>query len=208
VAAIKAFTQLLPERFDDAEFRNDFVQIVSGEIDRISTLIKELLEFARPSSPRVEAASIHTIIESTLLLISTETKKKRIRIFKDISKDLPFVPVDSEQIKQVLLNILINAIEATEEDGKIFVKTRPCIKSNGETYIQVVVADTGCGISHDSLDSIFRPFFTTKQKGSGLGLSISKQIIQNHKGTIDVESEPNKGTTFYINLPLHPENLL
>jgi len=208
VAAIKVFTQLLPERFDDPEFRNDFLQIVSAEVDRISTLLKELLEFARPSSPRMEAANIHTIIESTLLLVSTEAKKKRIRIFRDTSKDLPLVPVDPEQIKQVLLNVLINAIEATEEEGKILVKTRPCIKSNGQTYIQVVVTDTGCGISHDSLDSIFRPFFTTKQNGSGLGLSISRQIIQNHKGTIDVESEPNKGTTFYINLPLHPESLL
>jgi len=207
LVAIKTFTQLLPERFDDEEFRNHFLRIVSGEVDRISTLINELLEFARPSDPKVEAENISTILESILFLVSTGAKKKHLHIIKDFSSDLPLVPIDREQIKQVFLNILINAVEATEADGKIYVKTRPYTKSNGESYVQVEVTDTGCGISSESLENIFLPFFTTKHKGSGLGLSISNQIIQDHKGSIDVESQPNKGTTFYVNLPLYPEGL-
>ena len=207
LVAIKTFTQLLPERFDDEEFRNHFLHIVSGEVDRISTLINELLEFARPSDPKVEAENINTILDSILLLLSSGTKKKHIHIIKNFSPDLPPVPIDREQIKQVFLNILINAIEATEEEGYIHVKTRPYVKSNGESYIQIEFTDTGSGIPAEYLESIFNPFFTTKHKGSGLGLSISNQIVQEHKGYIDVESQLNKGSSFYVNLPLRQEGL-
>jgi signal transduction histidine kinase len=207
LVAIKTFTQLLPERFDDEEFRNHFLHIVSGEVDRISTLINELLEFARPSDPKVEAEDINTILDSILLLVSSGTKKKHIHIIKDFSPDLPPVPIDREQIKQVFLNILINAIEATEENGDIHVKTRACVKSNGDPYVQIEFTDTGSGIPAEYLESIFNPFFTTKHKGSGLGLSISNQIVQEHKGYIDVESKLNKGSSFYVNLPLHQEGL-
>ena len=207
LVAIKTFTQLLPERFDDEEFRNHFLHIVSGEVDRISTLINELLEFARPSDPKVEAEDIHTILDSIILLVSSGTKKKQIHINKDFPPNLPPVPIDREQMKQVFLNILINAIEATAESGKICVKTRPYIKSNGVPYIQIEFTDTGCGIPPEYLESIFNPFFTTKHTGSGLGLSISNQIVQEHKGYIDVESQPNNGSTFYVNLPLHRDNL-
>ena len=207
LVAIKTFTQLLPERFEDEEFRNHFLQIVSGEVDRISTLINELLEFARPSDPKVDQENINDILDSILFLVTTGTKKKHIQIVKDFSASLPSVPIDREQIKQVFLNILINAIEATEENGKIYVKTRPYLKSNGEPYVQIEVTDTGCGIPPEHIESIFHPFFTTKHKGNGLGLSISNQIVQEHKGSIDVESQPNKGSTFYVNLPLHPEGL-
>jgi signal transduction histidine kinase len=207
LVAIKTFTQLLPERFDDEEFRNHFLHIVSGEVDRISTLINELLEFARPSDPKVEAEDINTILDSIILLVSSGTKKKHIHINKDFPPNLPSVPIDREQMKQVFLNILINAIEATADSGKICVKTRPYIKSNGDPYIQIEFTDTGCGIPAEYLENIFNPFFTTKHKGSGLGLSISNQIVQEHKGYIDVESQLNNGSSFYVNLPLHRDNV-
>ena len=205
LVAIKTFTQLLPERFDDEEFRNHFLHIVSGEVDRISSLINELLEFARPSDPKVDTEDINTILDSILLLVSSGTKKKHLHVIKNFSSNLPPVPIDREQIKQVFLNILINAIEATEENGDIHVKTRAYIKSNGEPYIQIEFTDTGSGIPAEYLESIFNPFFTTKHKGSGLGLSISNQIVQEHKGYIDVMSQLNKGSSFYVNLPLHHE---
>jgi two-component system, sporulation sensor kinase E len=108
-------------------------------------------------------------------------------------------------MKQVFLNMLLNAIEATPEKGKIYVKTRSYTKPEGEPYIQIEFTDTGCGIRPEYLEEIFTPFFTTKEKGSGLGLSISNQIVQDHKGYIDVESQVNKGTSFFINLPLHQQ---
>ena len=202
LVAIKTFTQLLPERIGDEEFRNHFLSIASGEVDRISSLVNELLDFARTSDPKLAVEDINSILDGMILLISTEAKKKHIEILKEYAGDLPSINIDREQIKQVFLNVLLNAIEATPENGKITAETRSFVKPGGETYIQIRVTDTGCGIAGEYLEDIFNPFFTTKNKGSGLGLSISHQIVQDHRGYIDVESELNKGSTFFINLPL------
>jgi signal transduction histidine kinase len=206
LVAIKTFTQLLPERLEDEEFRNHFLSIASGEVDRIAALVTELLEFARPSEPKFELEDINGVLDGMILLVSTETKSKHINIIKDYASDLLPITIDREQMKQVFLNMLLNAIEATPENGKIYVKTRCFAKPEGEPYIQIEFTDTGCGIPAEYLEDIFTPFFTTKEKGSGLGLSISNQIIQDHKGYIDVESQVNKGTSFFVNLPLNQEH--
>ena len=206
LVAIKTLTQLLSERLDDEEFRTQFLKIASGEVDRISSLVTELLNFARPSDPKLELEDINTILDGMILLVSTETKKKRIEVIKNYSSDFPPVQIDREQIKQVFLNILINAIEATPENGKIFIKTLTFTKPGGEPYAQIEFTDTGSGISEEYLEDIFNPFFTTKTTGSGLGLSISNQIIQDHKGYINVESQLHKGTSFFINLPVNQEH--
>jgi signal transduction histidine kinase len=205
LVAIKTFTQLLPERLEDEEFRKHFLGVASGEVDRISSLVNELLEFARTSDPKFEMEDVNGILDGMILLISTESKKKHIEIVKEYGQDLPLISIDREQIKQVVLNILLNAIEATSENGKIIVDTRSFVKPGGEPYLQIRFTDTGCGIPRENLEEIFNPFFTTKNTGSGLGLSISHQIVQDHKGYIDIESEIDKGTSFFINLPLRQE---
>ncbi len=205
LVAIKTFTHLLPERIDDEEFREKFLQIASGEIDRISSLVTELLDFARPSDPKLEMENVNIILDGMILLVSTEANKKHITMNKSYDSKLPFVQVDREQIKQVFLNILLNAIEATLEKGKITVMTRSFMKPGGEPYVQIEFTDTGCGIPSDQLEEIFNPFFTTKNTGSGLGLSISNQIVQDHKGYIDVESHLGKGSSFFINLPVNQD---
>jgi signal transduction histidine kinase len=205
LVAIKTFTQLLPERLEDEEFRSHFLNIASSEVDRISSLITELLEFARPSDPKMEFEDINSILDGMILLVSTETKKKQINILKNYITNLPPIKIDREQIKQVFLNFLLNSIEATPERGEMTVKTRSFLKPGGEPYIQIEFTDNGRGIPAEHLEDIFTPFFTTKDKGSGLGLSISHQIVQDHRGYIDVESELNKGTSFFINLPLNQE---
>lgn len=202
LVAIKTLTQLLPDRLDDEEFREQFLKIASGEVDRISSLVKELLDFARPSSPKLEYEDVNAILDGMILLVSTETKKKQINILKNYATDLPPVQVDREQIKQVFLNVLLNAIQATPENGRITVKTRAFTKPGGEAYAQIEFTDTGCGIPNEHLEEIFNPFFTTKNTGSGLGLSISHQIVQDHRGYIDVESFLGKGSSFFINLPV------
>jgi signal transduction histidine kinase len=206
LVAIKTLTQLLPERLEDEEFRNHFLNIAAGEVERISHLVNELLDFARPSNPKLEFEDINTILDGMILLVSTESKKKQIHIEKQYASDLPAVKVDREQIKQVFLNILLNAIEATPENGTIVVKTRSFLKPGGEPFLQVEFRDTGCGIPKEYLEEIFNPFFTTKTTGSGLGLSISNQIVQDHKGYINVESQVNQGTSFFINLPVDHEH--
>ena len=205
LVAIKTFTQLLPERFDDEEFRNYFTTVAAGEIDRISTLITELLEFSRPSGPFFQQENLNDILDKMITLIKTEAKQKELTIEATLADDLPTVTVDKEQMKQVFINILLNAIQATPEKGTILVETRKIVKSNGGPgFVQVEISDTGIGIPEEELDKIFTPFFTTRAKGSGLGLAISHQIIQEHEGTIDVKSVEKKGTTFIINLPTNP----
>jgi len=206
LVAIKTFTHLLPDRLDDEEFREQFLKIASSEVDRISLLVTELLDFARPSDPKLELENINIILDGMILLVSTETKKKKINIIKNYASDLPPIQMDREQIKQVFLNILINGIQATSENGKITVKTRSFTKPGGEPYVQIEFTDTGCGIPEEHLEDIFNPFFTTKSTGSGLGLSISHQIVQDHSGYIDVESQLDKGSSFFINLPVNQKH--
>jgi signal transduction histidine kinase len=208
LVAIKTLTQLLPERLEDDEFRGQFLQIAAGEVDRIASLVEELLSFTRPSDPKLDFENINTILDGMILLVSTETKKKQVDILRSYASDLPHVQIDREQIKQVFLNILLNAVQATSKNGKITVKTRSFIKPGGEPFIQVECTDTGCGISPEHIEEIFNPFFTTKTAGSGLGLSISHQIVQDHRGYIDVESQFGKGSSFFVNLPVnqsHPK---
>ena len=204
LVAIKTFTQLLPERFDDSEFRNHFLSVTSGEVDRISSLVTELLDFARPSQPKLNKEDLNQVVEKMLLLVDTESHKKNVQVVKDYYEFLPAVVFDQEQIKQVLLNILLNAVDATPEDGTISVSTRPVTKNGSLDYVQIVISDTGKGIAEEDLDKVFTPFYTTKHEGSGLGLAISYQIIQEHQGTIEVESTKHQGTTFRINLPINP----
>jgi signal transduction histidine kinase len=206
LVAIKTLTQLLPERVDDEEFRSHFLNIAAGEVERISHLVNELLDFARPSAPKLEFEDVNGILDGMILLVSTESKKKNIQIEKQYAPNLPSIKVDREQIKQVFLNVLLNAIEATPGRGKITVRTRSILKPGGEPYLQVEFKDTGCGIPQEYLEEIFNPFYTTKTTGSGLGLSISNQIVRDHKGYIDVESQKDKGTSFFINLPVDQDH--
>ncbi len=204
LVAIKTFTQLLPTRFDDSEFRDHFLQVTAGEVDRIASLVTELLDFARPSQPKLNSEDLNQVVEKMALLVDTESHKKNIKILKDLYASLPSVTLDKEQIKQVLLNILLNAVDATPENGTISVSTRPVTRNGYLDCVQVVIADTGKGIPAEDLEKVFTPFYTTKHTGSGLGLSISHQIVQEHQGNIEVESKLNQGTTFRIILPVNP----
>ena len=204
LVAIKTFTQLLPERFDDNEFRNHFLNVTAGEVDRISSLVNELLEFARPSQPNLNKEDLNQIVDKMLLLVTTELRKKNLQIVKEFYEYLPPVVMDKEQMKQVFLNILLNAIDATPENGTITVGTRLVERNGYQDFAQIIVRDTGRGIPKEDLDRIFIPFYTTKHQGSGLGLAISHQIVQEHHGSIEVESEEGQGTTFCVNLSINP----
>jgi len=205
LVSIKTFTQLLPERMEDEEFRNYFLKIASGEIDRLTTLINELLGFARPSEPNLQGEDVNALIDKMEFLIATEARKKNINISKYYAPNLPPVMVDAEQIKQVLLNILLNAIQAISGGGKIWVETRVIQVPHEETserFVQIEVRDSGVGIPKENLERVFDPFFSTRPDGSGLGLAISHQIVHEHGGFIDLDSEVGKGTSFRIHLPL------
>lgn len=225
---IKTFSQLLPEMFDDNEFRNRFSVLVLKEVERINQIIEKLLNFARPSKPVPAPCNIHGLIDEVLFLLEEDVRQKRIELRKGYTNEEAIIKVDKQQIKQVLLNLLLNAIQAVRREGQIAVSTGYVWEQGGNgdgrrftrgrkggklnrggnskvKRFQIKITDTGCGISEDNLKHLFDPFFTTKPEGTGLGLAISHVIVQEHNGVLDAESKQGQGATFTVKLPVNTE---
>lgn len=198
LTALKTFSEYLPEKKNDPEFLEKFSKIVGGEVDRIDSLVHQLLEFAKPSPPSLSDTNIHLLIEDTLNLLSNQLLKHKINLVKEFSAEKNLtLKIDPNQIRQALLNILLNAIEAMEAGGTLRVETR----ATSHESLDIVIKDTGPGISPKDLPHIFDPFFSKKDHGTGLGLAITHQIITEHKGKVSVISEIGKGTGVEIELP-------
>lgn len=176
---------------------SDDLSIVQGELQRIKLLLDQFLEFARPRPPHFQRDRLQEIMEETLLLIGPEARVRGVVIRKDWADDLPLAWVDGAQIKQVFLNLLLNAIQAMPHGGTLTVHI-----GVGGGSLQVSIADRGEGISPQVRAQLFDPFFTTKEGGTGLGLSISQRIIEGHNGRLRLFSQPGAGTTVCIRLPL------
>ncbi|HWP57275.1 MAG TPA: ATP-binding protein [Candidatus Acidoferrales bacterium] len=204
LVAIRTFTQLLPERYQDQDFRTNFQSLALKEVDRICNLITDLLSFARPSAPNVSVESVNDIVENVARILETEAKERDVKIQFRLTPDLPPIFVDKEQMKQVFMNIILNAIQSIEGGGVVEISSRLFVSSDSHKFVQIRIHDSGVGIPEKDIENIFNPFFTTKKGGSGLGLSISHQIVQEHAGYIAVESKVGQGTSFYINLPVSP----
>jgi signal transduction histidine kinase len=205
LVAIRTFTQLLPERYDDAEFREGFQGLALKEVDRICGLINDLLSFARPSKPNVAPEDINDVVDNIARILETQSKEKGVEILRDFGESLPKVWIDREQMKQVFMNLILNAIQAMQEGGSISISTRAISRIGAEPsgeFVQVEVRDTGIGIPEENLQHIFDPFYTSKDEGSGLGLAVSHQIVQEHGGFVTVESTIGKGTAFFVHVPV------
>jgi signal transduction histidine kinase len=212
LTSIKTFIQLAPERKDDVEFIRDFSKVVLDDVHRIERLIQEILDYARYMEPKLTDEDLNDIVSSCLYFIEVKADTRGIKIEKQLASGLPRVMLDRQQIKQVLLNVLLNAMDAMGEQGGgcLRVRTAALSKPDTMTRLQVEIEDTGPGISAANLEHIFDPFFTTKHtsgenEGTGLGLTIAHQIIQEHRGDIQVQSIEGTGTTFRIHLPSLPE---
>lgn len=201
LVAIKTFTEYLNKKFDDAEFRNKFQNIVGSEVDRINHIVEQLVTYSHPKHLVLKNINAALVINETLALIEDEAKKKSIRIRHCYSSSPNATcQVDPEQLKQVLLNIFLNGIQAMENNnGKTKELNISTTRENDSLII--TVSDTGKGISSEYLPLIFDPFFTTRETGFGLGLAIVKSIVENHKGKIFVTSELDKGTNFTLSFP-------
>ena len=205
LVAIRTFTQLLPERYDDAEFREVFQGLALKEVDRICGLINDLLSFARPSRPNIAEENLNDVVDGVARILETQAKDNDVTLAREFSADLPKAWFDREQLKQVFMNLILNAIQAMRDGGSLVIATRVSSDGDGSAShpcVQVEIRDTGIGIPQENLEHIFDPFFTNKDGGSGLGLSISNQIIEEHGGRILVKSKIKEGTSFYVNLPL------
>jgi nitrogen-specific signal transduction histidine kinase len=211
LVTIKTFTQLLPQQHNDTDFRNTFFDLVGQEVKRIDTIVNRLLNFARPAKACLKPVSLHDIIENSLRLAEQQLLQREITMVKHLDAKRHIIEADAEQLNQTFINFFLNAVHAMGRGGTLTVRTfvvqhSPEIplmagRHSGDC-IQVDVQDTGYGISPENLSKIFDPFFTTKEDGIGLGLSVSHGIIQEHKGTIDVESDKGKGTVFHVQFPL------
>ena len=173
------------------------VKDVRQEIARINHIVTDLLQTARPHPPKVRKSDLNTTVEHAVMLGRQQAQSKSIEISLHKDPSLPEIEHDSDQIHQMLLNLLLNALQAIDVDGKIAVT----LELRGHTAV-IEVADNGRGIPPDLLPNIFRPFFTTKGEGTGLGLSLARRIVEDHQGRIDVTSAVGKGTTFAVVLPL------
>jgi two-component system NtrC family sensor kinase len=186
---------------DDASKEN--LQLIIDETTRCSSIVSGLLEFARQTPPEKTVVDINKVIESTLMLMETHAMAHKVRIKKDLDETLPHIQVDVNKIKQVFTNLILNALDAMSDGGMLRIVSR--LSAEGKC-VEVIFEDNGKGIPGGNIGKIFDPFFSTKGiKGTGLGLSISYGIIQQHNGSIDVESEVGKGTTMTICLPLFEE---
>ncbi|UCF85566.1 MAG: GAF domain-containing protein [Desulfobacteraceae bacterium] len=178
------------------------LDIIIQETIRCRNIIQELLEFSREKEPKKSLININSIIEKVLNILENEFHLHHIDVEKDLSPAIPDILLDVNQIEQVFVNLLLNAIEATEGHGVIKIKSRVAL---GLRNVRVEIADKGTGILPEHINKIFDPFFSTKVKGTGLGLFVSYGIVQKHQGHMRVSSHPGRGTKFTIEIPLTQE---
>ncbi len=199
--------ELAPERKDDEQFLVRFSKVVKEDVFRIERLTREILDYAKPMEPFLKEEDLNDIVESCLYALRIRPSHELIVVETDLAHGLPKVFADRQQLKQVLLNVLFNAVEAMLAGGGVLtVRTRKISSDRAPDWVQVEVQDTGRGIAPEDVEHIFDPFFTTKHlsqehEGTGLGLAIAHQIVQEHQGKIEVQSVQGRGTVFFVSFP-------
>lgn len=205
LSSIRTFTELLPEKFEDEEFRKKFHSLVSGEIKRIDSLITRMLNLGSVDAAQYEMVSVQEVIENVLPSLDLQLKEHNMRIELTNQGAVPLIWADPQSLKEVFSNILVNSIQAMPQGGNIYISIRRKKDRNKEKLLlEIIISDEGNGIPERYLHRVFDPFFTTKQQGSGLGLYICYKIIQIHQGEIRA-GNTDSGARFTILLPI-PEN--
>ncbi|MFQ6083918.1 MAG: PAS domain-containing sensor histidine kinase [Candidatus Aminicenantia bacterium] len=198
IAGIKSALEIIAEEISEENSHKEIITEVLNQTERIDTIIQDLLSYAKPKEPKFIQTDINKYINQVIKLAKTQIKDKDIEVSFTSPTNITYAHLDPDQIQQVLLNLILNSIQAINSQGKIEIK----ISESKNNSLKIIISDNGQGIKSENLSKIFKPFFTTKHRGTGLGLSICKRIIENHQGTIEVKSEEGKGTTFSISLPL------
>ncbi len=193
LTSIRTFAEYLPQKYDDPDFRQKFKRIVVDEVDRVNSIVTQLLEFSKPKELELKEYIITEILDETLGFLSSHLLKNKIEVQKDY-RESPRLLVDKNQLKQAFLNIFLNSIQAMSEGGLL----RVGVSSPKEGSCRISVTDSGLGIPKEQLGHIFDPFFTTRESGTGLGLSIVHGIISKHGGTIEAHSEAGQGATISV----------
>jgi signal transduction histidine kinase len=205
LTSIKILIHSLADPGATESSREKDLNVIEAEIERVNKIIRQFLDFARPRPPSLEPGDARKLIEETLALVGYEIESQGVQLERKDESDLPPVAMDREQMKQVLLNLILNALQAMPRGGKLWIQTTlQASGKNGETNraVEIRIRDTGEGIPAEIQGRIFEPFFSTKEEGIGLGLSVAQRIVEEHEGGIRVESSEEGGTQFCITLPL------
>ncbi|MEA1972059.1 MAG: ATP-binding protein [Candidatus Cloacimonadota bacterium] len=203
LAVIMTRLQILEDEFSKTKNEYLITQLdaVNSNVDRISEIIKKLLGFSRATDPDKKEISINVILNEVMFFISTHAKKNHVEVITNFTKNLPHVNALKNKMEQVFLNIIMNAFDAMPDGGKLSIESK---LGKQKRTIEIIISDTGTGMSENAITNIFNPFFTTKPsgKGTGLGMYISNEVVKEHNGKILVESKLKKGAKFIISLPI------
>lgn len=199
LASIKGAVEILADSKTSDTDKKEFSKIVTGEIKRVDSTIKEFLDFARPKETELEKLNLSETLISSIKQLEHQMEKSGISVQSNIQENI-FIKGDAEKIHQVFLNLLLNAIDASEKESRIMIDLK-----DTKYTARVTISDTGKGVGKDDLEKIFDPFFTTKSTGTGLGLAIVKLIIENHNGGIHISSSHGLGTEVTLEFPIYKE---
>jgi signal transduction histidine kinase len=197
LVAVKTFLDLLPQRLDDQDFLSHFRELSLGELRRVTDLIADLLALGKSKTPERRAVEVAATLEPVVRLMESTARKREIEVLASFEPRVPVVWADPDQLKQITLNLLLNAIEMSAPGGHVWLDVRPALAD----AVVLEVRDEGPGIPPEQLETIFHPFFTTKETGTGLGLTLVHQMVVEHGGEITVESDVGRGTVFRVTLP-------
>jgi signal transduction histidine kinase len=200
LVAVKTFLDLLPQRLDDREFLSRFRELSLGELGRVTDLITDLLALGKSKTAERRSIDLGPTLEPVVRLMDSTARKRQIEVVAAFDPHVPAVWADPDQLKQIVVNLLLNAIETSSVGGHVWLEVRPAPGG----CVGLEVRDDGPGIPADQLENIFHPFFTTKETGTGLGLALVHQMVVEHGGEITVESAPGRGSTFRVTLPAAP----
>lgn len=198
MVVIGGFARRILRKDHGEELNKNYVKIIVEEISRMENILTDILYFAKPALPKCENVDINRIVKNAIDVLSFETEENNISIEEHLDPNLPMLFIDENQVRRVLINLIRNAIQAMPDGGPITISTT----IEDDEWVIIETADTGVGISDEDMDKLFDAFFSSKSTGSGLGLTVSAQIINNHGGTIEVQKREPKGTIFKIKLPV------
>lgn len=202
LAGIGGAVQVMAQELAPNDPRREILLEVLSQVRRLDKTVRDLLAFARPTDPDRRPCDMHAVLDRTLLLLAENPEAKRLRILRQYRPDLPTLQADPRQLSQVFLNLLLNAAQAMPEGGQVRLGTDLRGGGEGPGTVVVEVADSGPGVPEPLRAELFTPFVTTKPRGTGLGLAVSRRIVEDHGGTIEVESPPGDGATFRVLLPV------
>ena len=214
LAGIAGAVQVMADELPEADSHKEIMHEILTQVHRLDRTVQDLLAFARPGKPDVEPCDVHQVLDRVLILLAEDPEAKQMRVVRAYQPGIPRVHADGKQLRQVFLNLILNAVQAMPAGGQITLQTavRDGSGADGEEpsahgpMVEVAVTDTGPGIPSSVLKDIFTPFVTTKRRGTGLGLSVSRRIVEDHGGWITAESPAGQGATFRVFLPLDSSN--